>query len=351
MKRAFHPIEHREGSPSMVREHRCKLLVVCACFLLGQTAAALAVAGEQEPFPGEASRYFGGHLFIPSTIVPDPFISTTFTSITGFGQALNLKVPIQNLNGDKIGELSGNIGFMMLEFDFQQAIGHRFDVRVGGTANARVGTSAQSILAEGISALYGYQLGGTASVLKKRNWQLSATVDLRSNTLYSISPIDFVRSVVNSIQAGDTTGAVGSGEDSLLSSGNNLRALGGVRAAYTPAPWIGFTGFVESGLGEPFEEGRKNTSVVNFGGSLSFDLNPLKRIPIGLLGTFRRESLSEKGEDFGGSAVATGFGIFYTGRRFFSMGIENTWQRVDQPNSDEAINAVMARIVLRYDFR
>ena len=240
---------------------------------------------------------------------------------------------------------------MLLEFRYQHAIGHRFDVRAGGSASARVGTSPQSILAEGISALYGYELGGTASMVKKRNWQLSATVDLRSNKLYSVAPLDFARSVVNAIQAGDSTGAVQAGEDTLLSSGTNLRALGGVRAAYAPATWIGFTGFVESGLGQPFEEGRDNTSVVNFGGALSLDLNSLKSIPIGFLATFRRESLSEKGDDIGGSAVSSGFGIFYTGRRFFSMGLENTWQRIDQRSSDADINAVLARIVLRYDFR
>ena len=321
-----------------------------ACLLVTLLVSLGARSMAQENDSRESPRDFGGHLFIPSTIVPDPFVSTTVTSTTGFGRALNLEVPVLNLKGEKIGSLSGNMGLILLEFDYQQALNRRFAVRAGVSGGSRVGTTAVSILSEGISAIYGYELGGTASLVRKSNWQMSATVDVRGNTLYGVSPLDFMRSVVHSIGQGDSTGAVQAGEDSLLKQGNNLRVLGGVRAAYTPAPWIGFTGYVEAGLGDRFFESSSNTSVVNGGAAVSFDLNPLKSIPIGFLGTYRGESLSERGEDLGGSSQALGFGIFYTGRRFFAIGLENTWQQIDQPFTNQNINAAQGRIVLRYDF-
>ena len=324
-------------------------LRIGACLLFALPLAAPAAA--QEPETVEAPRYFGGHHFIPSTIVPDPFISTTFMSTTGFGKAINLVVPIYNLDGEKISEVSSNIGFMLLEFDYQQAISHRFALRAALSASARVGTSAEAILAEGISALYGYNIGGTASLVRKVNWQLSATADLRGNTLYSVAPLDFARAVANEVENGDTTGAVQAAEDTLLGKGDNLRILGGLRGAYTPAVWIGFTGFVEAGMGEKFENGSSNTSVVNFGASVSFDFNPLTGTPLGLLGTLRNESLSEKGDDQGGNALSYGFGLFYTGRRFFSLGLENTWSQLTQNDTDKKIEVAQARIVLRYDFR
>jgi len=284
-----------------------------------------------------------------STVVPDPFISTTFGTTTGFGKAVNLVVPIYDLHGVQIGETHSDIGFMQLEFNYQYAINRTVAVRADGNGSARVGTSATSILAEGISALYGYGLGASVGLVREARWQLSGTADLRANTLFGVSPLSFVRAVVKSAVAGDSANAVANAQDSLLTSGDNLRVLGGLRAAYTPAPWIGFTGFVEAGMGEKFQKGSSNTSVANFGATVGVDLRPLTPVPIGLQGAFRRESLNEKGDDIG-SSQTFGLGIFYTGRRFFSVGLENTWSRITQSATAEKIDAVQARIVLRYDF-
>lgn len=308
-------------------------------------------APAQEPSPDEAPRYFGGHQFIPSTIVPDPFISTTFTTTTGFGRAMGLEVPIFNLDDEQIGELEGNIGFMLLEFNYQQRLGSRFALRAGAVATARVGTTAEAILSEGISALYGYGIGGSANLARKEKWQLAATVDLRGNTLYAMSPLAFAQAIVEEIESGDSTGAVQSAQDTLLSSGDNLRVLGGLRGAYTPSEWLGFTAFVEGGLGERFSRTDDNTSVINFGAAVSFDLRPLTGKSVGLLGTFRRESLGERGDDDIGDSEAFGLGIFYTGRRFFSIGLENSWSQIRQLRADSKIDVGQARIVMRYDFR
>lgn len=325
-------------------------LVASTCLVVTLAASRGADVMAQETIPAELPRNFGGHLFIPSTMVPDPFVSTTVSSTTGFGRALNLEVPVVNLDGETIGSLSGNIGVILLEFGYQQAINRRFAVRAGVSGGSRVGTTAVSVLSEGIAAIFGYELGGTASLVRKRSFQLSATADVRGNSLYGVSPIDFVRVVVDAIGDGDSTGAVEAGSDSLLKQGSNVRVLGGVRGAYTPAPWIGFTGFVEAGVGDKFYESGSNTAVLNGGIALSFDLDPLTQVPIGFLGTYRGESLSERGEDLGGSTQALGFGIFYTGRHDFAIGLENTWQQIDQPLTDQDIDAFQGRIVIRYDF-
>jgi hypothetical protein len=331
------------------RRHWKQPLIVGYLFLT-LSPGLVEPAAAQESDTAAAPRYFGGHQFIPSTIVPDPFISTTFMSTTGFGKAINLITPVYNVDGEQISEISSDIGFMVLGFDYQQALSHRVALHAALSASARVGTSPEAILSEGLSAIYGYSLGGMVNVVQKRNWQLSATADLRGNTLYSVAPLDFALAVVDNVENGDSTGAVQDAQDSLLASGDNLRVLGGVRGAYTPAPGIGFISFLEAGLGEKFEKGSDNTSVVNFGAAASFDFNPLTRTPVGLLATFRNESLSEKGDDVG-SVQSYGLGIFYTGRRFFTLGLENTWSQLSQHRTDKKIDVAQARIVLRYDFK
>jgi hypothetical protein len=319
------------------------MLVLLAASLASPVAA-------QEVTSSESARDFGGHLFIPSAVVPDPFISTTVSSTTGFGTAVNFSVPILNLDGEKIGEANGNLGAILLEFGYQQAIKQRFAVRFGVSGGSRAGTTSVSILAEGISAIYGYAVGGSARLVKKSNWQLTATADVRGNTIFSVSPLDFVLGVLQAVGDGDSTGAIQTGQDSLLEEGHNVRVLGGLRAAYTPAPWIGFTAYAEAGLGDRFFDSSSNTSVLNGGATVSFDLNPLKHIPIGFLGTYRGQSLSERNGDLGGTAHSLGLGIFYTGRRYFAIGLENSWEQIDQPRSDTNLDVAIGRIVIRYDF-
>jgi len=338
------------GEVDVSHSRRWIPLTAGACLLAATLVAGLVLSARaEESNADQAPRYLGGHLFISSLLVPDPFVSTTFTSKTGGGSAVNLNVPIYNLKGDKIAETSAEIGFLQLGFGYQQAINHRVAVRADLGGAARTGTSAASILSEGISTIYGYGVGTTVNVMRRDAWLLSATADLRGNTLYGISPLDFVRSVVRSVASGDTAGAVSDAGDSLLAKGVNLRLLGGVRGAYAPSPWIGFTGFLEAGIGDRFK-GSDNIGVTNFGMTASFDLDPLVRYPFGVLGSFRNESLSEKGDDVG-DARTFGLGLFYTGRRYFSIGLEGNWSQISQPQTDKKIDVALAQILLRYDFK
>jgi hypothetical protein len=321
-----------------------------ACLLVALVAGPVASAGAEESAANPAPRDFGGHQFNPSVLVPDPFISTTFVNYTGAGSAVNHVVPVYNLHGEKIAEISANIGFLQLGFGYQQAINQRVALRADLNGAARVGTSAQSILADGVSAVYGYGAGTTVNLVRRPAWQLAATADVRANTLFAVSPLSFVQSVVNSVAAGDTAGALEAAEDSLLAAGDNQRVLGGIRVAYTPASWIGFTGFIEGGVGSRFKKGSDNLGVTNLGIAASFNLAPLIRCPIGLVGSFRNETLSEKGDDLG-SFQAFGLGIFYTGRRFFSVGLDNAWSTVKQAQTDQKLDVVQNRLLLRYDFK
>lgn len=326
------------------------LLRARAYALLALTVGLVGNSQAGESGSDPAPRDFGGHLFIPSTLVPDPFISTMVATTTGGGSAVNLVVPLYNIQGQKIAETSSSIAFMQLGFDYQQAINRRVALRLAANGGGRLGTSASSVLTEGVSAVYGYGVGATINLTRKAAWQVAASADVRGNTLYGVSPLTFVRSVINSIAAHDTAGALGAAEDSLLAKESNARFLGGIRGAYTPAPWMGFTGFIEAGLGDKFTGGDGQIGVTNLGVTASFDLNPLKRIPVGLIGSFRNETLSEKGDD-AGSSQAVGLAVFYTGRRFFSIGLENAWSQIRQPQTSKDIDVVQTRFVLRYDFQ
>ena len=294
-----------------------------------------------------APRYLGGHLFMPSSIVPDPFIATSFQTSTGGGTASNIEVALYNLDGEKIGEASADIGFFNLGFDYQQRVSNRVGLRLSLGGVGRLGTNAASILAEGISALYGYGFGASVNLVKKTNWEMAGTLDVRGNTLYAVSPLGFVQSVIDNAANGDSS--LTSSQDSLLDSGNNSRFVAGVRGAYVPAAWIGFTGYFEAGIGKKFTGRDANTSVANFGATTNVDFKPLTGTPVGVLLQYRRQSLNEKSENVGRSNDY-GFGLFYTGRQDFAIGLENSWSKIDQPRTSKQVNATQIKLLLRYDF-
>ena len=180
---------------------------------------------------------------------------------------------------------------------------------------------------------------------------MAVTADLKANTLYGISPLSFAQSIVDEIEEGDSTGAIEASEDSLLTSGDNRRVVGGLRAAWTASPWLGFHGFVESGLGNKFnEEEDDDEVVVNGGASASIDLNPICNVAVGIGLSGRYESLNERGDDLGGDTKSFGLGIYYTGRRDFTVGLDTTWATISRRAVDGDIDAFQSRFVLRYDF-
>ena len=311
--------------------------------LVGAAVAASArSAVAQQP---SNHRTFGGHSFIPSSNVGDPFLGTYIQTLTGGGRALDLQVPIYDLDSNLIATESGNIAFFMLGLGYQQQLAKWVVLRATVTGAARLGTNHVALLAEGASAVYGGTFGATFRLVQKQRFLLTAIAETRSNALYAIDPLSFVR---NAIEGGTTDSTTG-----LLEKGTNWRLVGGVRTAYAFAPWIGITGAAEFGPATRFfadDRGEKNTSQLSLGGTVSVDLDPGTHVPIGFVGSVRYQSENDRADDIVGRQATFGLGVFYTGRDDLSLGLETAFQRFSQRDLEGHVNAAQVRLVLRYDF-
>ena len=297
--------------------------------------------GQEKP----KSRNFGGHLFQTPGFIDDPFTGTYLRTATGAGRALNLQLPLYDLEGDPIDTLSGDIAFFLLGLDYQQRLTKWLALRVGFSGAARLGTNYVSLLAEGASAIYGGDIGATIRLVETRRFFLSAGVDARSNKLYSISPLDFAKSIIDSGLTDSST--------ALLRKGDSWRLVGGLRAAYAFAPWIGVIGMAEFGPATRVfadTSGQRDATQVNLGGSLSIDLRPGTGVPIGVSGSFLHQSMNDRTTDIGGRQETTGLGVFYTGRQDLMLGLELSHNRIRQRESENSIDVTQARLLLRYDF-
>ena len=79
---------------------------------LGLAVVSFATAHAQTPAPADSAqpschRCLNGFRFIPSSVVNDVFAGTQFQNSTGGGMAVDLKVPVRNLEGDTLNTLNG----------------------------------------------------------------------------------------------------------------------------------------------------------------------------------------------------------------------------------------------------
>jgi len=316
---------------------------------------------------GGAARELGGHRFIPSLVAPDPFLTTRVAASLSFGGAQNLVVPIRNLDDSLLKTVTGDLGFLGIDLEYQQRITGWLVVRGGLGGSARVGVDAFSFAAEGLSTVYGFNLGTTAGILRKERFQLSAALDHSSNTLFGTKPLTYLRNVAGEIErvidsiAGSGTpidsaivdsvlDAIDLSQFSVVESGSSARTSVGVRMAYAAAPWIGFTASLQTGVGDLIGSSSTEHGIIDVAGSASMDFGRLWKVPIGVALAARYQNFNARAGDEVAGLTTFGAFISYTGRRDLALGLEITRAQLGQPSTDQTVSVGRAALTITYYF-
>lgn len=286
----------------------------------------------------ESSRVLNGYEFTPSRIVPAPFAVTYFSTGTGGGVGFDVKTPFIGLQGDTLGTLAGDVAFLALDFEYQQRLGQWLAVRAGFGGNGRIGTDEQSMLAQGVTGTFVWNLGATARIYQSRTLIVSGALDFARSDIVGVDPFGFAQRVIDNGGLEE--------DNSLVESGNAISGILGARLGWAPARWIGVTAVLEGGRSDVTEEG--SDAVLGGGGTVGIDLKNLGIIPIGFLLSFDSEAFSQGGADLATRSTGYGFGAFWTGWEDFVIGLETTMRVLDQRDSDDNIEAFVATFNLRY---
>jgi hypothetical protein len=310
--------------------------LIAAAFVACVSDALLAQA--------DCRRCLGDHRFIVSTAVPDPFVSTLFVSGTGAGMAVDLTVPVRDIDGAVVDSLKGDIAFLLLDLTYQYAVTRIIAVRANVTAVGRVGTSTEALIASGASALYGGSLGATGQVWRNRVIAIAATLDTRRHTEYDIDPYAFVRQVVDS-------GYTPESKETLLRDAAVTSFSGGVRVGWAAFRWLGVRSVIEFGATQrPADEGGY-ASLTEYSLLADADIGAVTKVPIGLSLGYRGQHGPGGGGVVSGTTHLTEAGIFYTGRLAFQIGLDLLWAQIKLPQrSVTSLDAMQARLVTRFDF-
>jgi hypothetical protein len=281
--------------------------------------------------------------FVPSDVVPDPFISTYIKLNVGTGTVFDLKTYAKNLKGDVFDTLSGDITYVEGEVEFQFAVNDwlAFNLNAGGTG--RLGTDAYTLLSSGISYGSGFTLGSKIRIWQNDKMYLAGSAEYSSSTVSYYSIYNFVKQIYES------GGNIDTSKNYLLTEDVLSRGFVNFHYAYAPTDWFGFLGLAGWGVGSIFNS--KDKGIIRLGAAASVDFLNVNHInfPIGLQASFRYNSLSENGEDVK-NVITFGLRIGYTGHKDFDIGIENTYRSVNYSTSDESNKLLTTSVKLRYYF-
>ena len=280
----------------------------------------------------------GGHAFMPNNFVRDPFIKTFVRNSIGIGNAVDVKLPLVEIGGDTILGLQGDIMYATLDFEYQQAIRPWLAARGEFNLLGRLGTNVGSLLASGLTAATGFEVGWLIRLFHSEKTQLTGTLELANNSFTAVNITRFVEDVINGRPA------------SLVQTTPSMRGGGGIRFAWGVSPFFGLTALAETGYGESVDRSATDEWQATAGATVDFDFLAISSVPIGVLLGGRYNRLPDSGEDTESDIFGGVIRIAYNGRSDFIIGLDIGFERFESRVLNQTLNLGSIGIDLRYYF-
>ncbi len=284
-----------------------------------------------------------GHKFIVNNYVKSPFVNTHLRNTLGFGQAMDLIVPIE-INGEQLVGLRGDISFLTLDFAYQFQINKWLAFFSDVGMITRFGTETQSLIAQGLNASYGVELGWLFNVLTTKNVSVSLTANLWKRSGTVINLLDFVKEII------DSSGLPS--ESNLVYSRDYLQGGGGIRTAWAINKYFGLNTSLELAYGEAIDNVLENSLYYRFGVSGDFDFNSkYKGVPIGISAGLLLDSFTLSNDNaVDDKSVLFFIRTSYTAENDMLISLDLTWTRLPMNYAQENLNTVSSLITLEYFF-
>lgn len=294
-------------------------LVAATMTGLGLPASAQAQEQEQEPRP-----VLGGHRLIWNPFTQSPYPRTTVRSLTGGGVFLNTEFfPSFEIGDVTVEAVRGNLLFAELEFEYMHQVQPWLGVWVKAGGLARLGTNAGGLLAQGVTAITGYELGWLFKVYESETFVLSGTTALSNDGVTDVNILRWAR------------GLVSEGDSALADSGPQLRGRGGVRGAWGINETWGLQFQSELGYGQVGLEDPDGRLLWDNAASLSFDLYPGTEVPLGFVLSAGSRDFPREGGNPEVRTVDFGLRTAYTGRDNFLISLDTNWNGFELASGDD----------------
>jgi hypothetical protein len=317
----------------MTEFHRTAAAVLCIALVV--VAFGASPVGAEE-----AGRILGGHTFMPSTQVRDPFIATYLLSGTGMS-IFQLPMLTIDWEGPEPVIVEGDVLYLVQGFRYQCAVNDWLAVRGAFSATGRGGIDGRSVFAQGVMWSFAGEFGATARVWGAERATLAVSADMALGNAYTINILDYVEDIIEG----------GWDEDlSLVSESSTTLGRLGLVGAWAPRRWLGVTASVDwgwaAGAGDRNWDGRR----LGGGGTVGIDFKELGAVPIGVRFALSSQPIGQGGTDPADDIRSYGVGLFYTGRPDLSIGADTIFLRLPLIDSDAKTDALQFSVDMRYYF-
>ena len=252
------------------------------------------------------------HYFMPIATFPSPFITTFFLTGVGGGSSINY-IPLYWVDGQYLGRIEGKNTFVSANIHIKIRAKYWLATWFRYEANARIGSSTSTLLAQGITSFTGFEFGWMFRLWHDNRNQLSTTIQINNTTISAVNLLKFMKNLIDSPDSIHTT---------LTQKRNPLSGAIGLRYAHAFNDLVGLKAVLNGSYGEAFLKQGENVWRFDMGliGSLNF--NYRYHVPIGLtLGyTIHRFALFESDAEDQSQSIL--FKIAYVGREEYNMGLE-----------------------------
>jgi hypothetical protein len=283
-----------------------------------------------------------GHRFVLSTFITDPFISSFVHTATGFGVAPNTDITIYDFEGEPVTTIKGDLAYMLLRMEYRQALNRWLSLWTQVEGMGRMGINPESILSQGLTGVFGFELGGLARLWQNDRFLLSASASYRRSKYFGVDILTFVQRII--LEGGIAP------DNKITKRVPADRYNAGLHFAYAPSDWVGLMASAKLGTTDSVFVRGESETVLSLTGLASIDLKPGTNIPIGFNLGFQYESYPEGSDDLIKDVRQVLFKIAYTGRREFSVGLEGNHSRAPLRVGDNILSAWSGLITLRYYF-
>ena len=280
----------------------------------------------------------GGHTFLSSDFVPDPFIRGFVRQSLGVAQALDLQFPLGIIDGDTLVVLNGDLTFAVLDLEYQAAVKDWIAARGRINLRTRLGTDGTSLLAEGLQVSTGFEFGWLLRLVQSEKVVLSANVDVTRSSFTVVDFRQFLEDVIADAE-----------DPQLADNVPAVRGSGGLRFAWGASPLFGLTALFEAGYGDAARRDREGDFIYTLGTVLDFDFGAVSPVPIGLGLGYRQSSLVQQ-VDAESDTRAVVVRLGYTGRPDFVVALDILGNSVRDASLAEPVKSVGALLAMRYYF-
>ena len=309
-------------------------VLALAAFALSSTAVLA-----QDSDDGEwKAPHKNGHTFSPVGGLPDAFVRSYVRNNLGMSQTYDIDIPLGIVGEDTLFASRGNLLFANLGLEYQQTIKDWIAFRAKFIVNGRMGSGTSALLATGISATTGFELGWLMRLLETDRGYMSLSFDVRNNSFTTINLAEFVEDIDD-------------GEDAeLVKKTPSMRAGVGLRYTHAFSPLVGLISYFETGYGESVDRVSDDEWFTEFGATVDFDLAGVGWVPIGLAVGYQQDSFPEGGADITDVVRGVVFRIGYTGRKDLALGLNILYSTFPSDKLDERIKSTGMNLDLRYYF-